>query len=159
MAQLVKNPPAMWKIWVWSLGWKYPLEEGNLVFWPGEFHGLYSPRSGKESDTTEWLSPHNIYNIYSPVQKFSDSSVFYWCMWFKNFQSSVLSESSFVIPYSNNPLYCPPLDQILSIKVYRRPTNICISFFIILTSCFLFSVFCFTFYLLFCGFLSLLLAT
>ena len=31
------------------------------VFWPGEFHGLYSPRGHKESDTTEWLSlsyPH-----------------------------------------------------------------------------------------------------
>ena len=26
------------------------------VFWPGEFHGLYSPWSCKESDTTEWLS-------------------------------------------------------------------------------------------------------
>ena len=26
------------------------------VFWPGEFHGLYSPWSRKESDTTEWLS-------------------------------------------------------------------------------------------------------
>jgi len=26
----------------------YPLQ-----FWPGEFHGLYSPLGGKESDTTE----------------------------------------------------------------------------------------------------------
>ena len=26
------------------------------VFWPGEFHGLYSPRGRKESDTTERLS-------------------------------------------------------------------------------------------------------
>ena len=25
------------------------------VFWPGESHGLYSPRVGKESDTTEQL--------------------------------------------------------------------------------------------------------
>ena len=33
--------------------------EGNLptpVFWPGEFHGLYSPWGHKELDTTEWLS-------------------------------------------------------------------------------------------------------
>ena len=28
------------------------------VFWPGEFHGLYSPWGCKESDTTEWLSLH-----------------------------------------------------------------------------------------------------
>ena len=26
------------------------------VFWPGEFHGLYSPWGHKKSDTTEWLS-------------------------------------------------------------------------------------------------------
>ena len=28
------------------------------VFWPGEFHGLYSPWGLKESDTTEQLSLH-----------------------------------------------------------------------------------------------------
>ena len=28
MAQLLKNPPAMWEIWVRSLGWEDPLEKG-----------------------------------------------------------------------------------------------------------------------------------
>ena len=28
VAQLVENPPAMWEIWVLSLGWGDPLEEG-----------------------------------------------------------------------------------------------------------------------------------
>ena len=28
----------------------------TLVFWPGEFHGLYSPWGHKKSDTTERLS-------------------------------------------------------------------------------------------------------
>ena len=28
MAQMVKNPPAMWEPWVGSLGWEDPLEEG-----------------------------------------------------------------------------------------------------------------------------------
>ena len=28
VAQMVKNPPAVWEIWVWSLGWENPLEEG-----------------------------------------------------------------------------------------------------------------------------------
>ena len=28
MAQLVKNPPAMWETWVRSLGWEGPLEKG-----------------------------------------------------------------------------------------------------------------------------------
>ena len=27
VAQMVKNPPAMWENWVWSLGWKDPIEK------------------------------------------------------------------------------------------------------------------------------------
>ena len=59
MAQLVMNPPAMQKTWVWSLGWEDHLGKERLptpVFWPGEFHWLYSPWECKESDTTERLS-------------------------------------------------------------------------------------------------------
>ena len=54
VAQL-KNPPEMQETWVRSLGWEDPLEKGKStpVFWPGEFHGLYSPWGRKESDTTE----------------------------------------------------------------------------------------------------------
>ena len=40
---------------------KIPLEKGTAttpVFWPGEFHGLYSPWGHKESDMTEQLSLH-----------------------------------------------------------------------------------------------------
>ena len=29
MAQMVKNPPAMWEMWVRSLGWEDPLEKGK----------------------------------------------------------------------------------------------------------------------------------
>ena len=59
VTQLVKNLPAMWETWVWSLGWEDPWGREWLptpVFWPGEFHGLYSPQGHKESDTTEQLS-------------------------------------------------------------------------------------------------------
>ena len=59
MAQLVKNLPAKQETWVWSLGWEDPLEKERLripVFWPGEFHGLYSLWGHKESDMTERLS-------------------------------------------------------------------------------------------------------
>ena len=59
VAQLVKNPPAMGKIWVWSLGWGDPWRRERLstpVFWPREFQGLTSPWGHKESDTAEWLS-------------------------------------------------------------------------------------------------------
>ena len=31
VAQLVKNPPAMWETWVPSLGWEDPLEKGTLL--------------------------------------------------------------------------------------------------------------------------------
>ena len=43
VAQLVKNPPAMWEIWVWSLVGKIPWRRESLptpLFWPGGFHGL-----------------------------------------------------------------------------------------------------------------------
>ena len=56
MAQLVKNPPAMWESWVWSLGGEDPLDKGkatqsSILAW--EFHALYSPW-GREEST--WLS-------------------------------------------------------------------------------------------------------
>ena len=59
VAQLVKNLPAMQKTWVQSLVGKIPWRRESLptpVFWPREFHGLYSPWGHKESDTTEQLS-------------------------------------------------------------------------------------------------------
>ena len=31
VAQLVKNPPAMWGSWVQSLGWEDPLEKGTAT--------------------------------------------------------------------------------------------------------------------------------
>ena len=54
MAQLVKNLPVIWGTWVGKIPWR---REQLLtpVFWPGEFHGLYSPWGHKESDMTERL--------------------------------------------------------------------------------------------------------
>ena len=58
-AQLVKNPPAMRKPgfdpWVGKIPWRRE-RLPTPVFWPGEFHGLYSPWGRKESDMTERLS-------------------------------------------------------------------------------------------------------
>ena len=64
VAQLVKNLPAMQETWIQSLDWEDLLEKGRErlptpVLWPGEFHGLYSPRGSKELDTTEQLSLYN----------------------------------------------------------------------------------------------------
>ena len=43
VAQLVKNPPAMWEIWVQSLGWEDPLEEGMAT----QYSGLENPHGQK----------------------------------------------------------------------------------------------------------------
>ena len=59
----MKNLPAMQENWVQSLGWKIPWRREwlpTLVFWPGEFHGLYSPWALKELDTTERFSLHTL---------------------------------------------------------------------------------------------------
>ena len=56
VAQLVKNLTAMQGTWVRSLGWEDPLERERLstpVYWPGEFHRLYSPWGHK---SWTWLS-------------------------------------------------------------------------------------------------------
>ena len=59
VAQLVKNPPAMWETgfspWVGKILWRRE-RLPTPVFWPGEIHGLYSLWGHKELDTTERLS-------------------------------------------------------------------------------------------------------
>ena len=54
VAQTVKNPPAMQETWVWSLGWKDPLEKGMATHssilawripWTGEPDGLVGLQS------------------------------------------------------------------------------------------------------------------
>ena len=42
VSQLVKNSAAMQETWVGKIPWRRE-ELPTLVFWPGEFHGLYSP--------------------------------------------------------------------------------------------------------------------
>ena len=49
----------MQETWVQFLGWEGPLEKGTATYssiLACEFHGLYSPWSRKELDTTEQLS-------------------------------------------------------------------------------------------------------
>ena len=62
VAQLVKNLPAMrvwckpgFDAWVGKIPWRRE-RLPTAVFWPGDFHGLYSPWGPKESDTPERLS-------------------------------------------------------------------------------------------------------
>ena len=63
VTQKVRNLPAMWETWVWSLGWEDSLEKGmathySILFWriQGQRNLTgYSPWGHKELDTTEWL--------------------------------------------------------------------------------------------------------
>ena len=58
VAQLVKNQPAKWEnqpgfdIWVGKIPWRRD-RLPTPVFWPGEFHGLFSPWGSKELDMTK----------------------------------------------------------------------------------------------------------
>ena len=67
LAQLVKNPPAMWETWVRSLGWKIPWRrkwQPTPVFLPGESpwteeSGELQSTGSQELDTTERLNHHH----------------------------------------------------------------------------------------------------
>ena len=50
--QLGQNVPAMWETWVRKITWRRE-QLPTPVFWPGEFHELFSPWGYKESDMTE----------------------------------------------------------------------------------------------------------
>ena len=50
--------------WVGKVPWRRE-RLATPVFWPGEFHGLYSPWGRKESDTTERLTFTNLFSISS----------------------------------------------------------------------------------------------
>ena len=62
LAQVVKNLPAMWETWVWSLGWEDPLEKGmathsSILDWRIPWtlvHGVAKSRT--------WLSDFHLLN-------------------------------------------------------------------------------------------------
>ena len=80
IAQLVKNPPAMQETWVCSLGWEIPWRRESLptlVFWPGEFHGLYCPwftklRTRLSNFHFQLFRPNNL--LPSPNSKYFSQS-------------------------------------------------------------------------------------
>ena len=48
VAQMVKNPPAVWETWVQSLGWEDPLEKGMVT----------------HSSILAWRIPWDIYEFF-----------------------------------------------------------------------------------------------
>ena len=68
VAQLAKNPPAMWETWVQSLVWEDPLEEGMAAHpsilawripWTEEPGGLQS--MGSQSVGHDWATKHTLF--------------------------------------------------------------------------------------------------
>ena len=67
VGQLVKNPPAMWETWVWSLGWEDPLEKGmathsSILAWriPWNVPSMGSQRVGHDWATSTILPTSNL---------------------------------------------------------------------------------------------------
>ena len=50
IAQLVKNPPAVWETWVQSLGWENPLEKGKAT------HSQYSGLENSKDCIVHWVA-------------------------------------------------------------------------------------------------------
>ena len=79
--QLVKNPPIMQETWVRSLGReeKISWRRERLptpVFWPREFHGLFSPWGRKESDMTERLLSDFHFHFHRGIQEYATLSLY-----------------------------------------------------------------------------------
>ena len=117
VAQTVKNLPAMWETWVWSMGWEDPPWRRKWlptpVFLPGEFHGQrclagYSLWGRKELDTTEWLTlllkdvrflhTQKLPNILSSNKIFINSYMDHLC----GFEYTVLLRYQFSVYWSTD---------------------------------------------------------
>ena len=80
VAHTVKNLPAMWEIWVWSLGWEDPLKEGmathsSTLAWripwtevPGRLQSLALQRVGHD-----WAIKHTSVHWVT-------GWILYWCL-------------------------------------------------------------------------------
>ena len=73
VAQLVKNPPAMWETWVWSLGWEEPLEMGKATH--SSIMAWRIPWTEQLSFLIHFM---NIYNIFIYILV-DESLISSWC--------------------------------------------------------------------------------
>ena len=91
VAQLVKNPPAMWETWVRSLGWKDPLEMGvsthsSILAWripwveePGRLQSMGSQRVRHDRVTLKNKQKNLQFNLVL-IQGSSNSFVLFPCI-------------------------------------------------------------------------------
>ena len=112
VAQLVKNPPAMWETWVRSLGWEDPLEKGeathsSTLAWRIPWttvHGV--------SKSHTWLSDFHFNGMACRVARQTDFLVEFWkcSINFTKAKTVVCWYKSFIIfHYSQASPGCPDL--------------------------------------------------
>ena len=94
VAQLVKNPPTMRETWVGKIRWRRD-RLPTPVFWPREFHGLYTIHGVTKSQTR--LSDFHFH--FLEIQSPQNLSVKLWCLpgfslCLPSWRALVLDESS-----------------------------------------------------------------
>ena len=67
VAQLVKNPPATWEIWVWSLGWEDALEKGKTIH--SSILACRIPWTTVHGLTESWTQLSNFYFHFHAVSE------------------------------------------------------------------------------------------
>ena len=108
VAQMVKNPPAMWETWAWSLGWEDPLGKGTATCF-----SILSSVQFIRSVMSDSLQPHGLQHARLPCPTtpgpYSNScQLSRWCH---------PTISSSVVPFSS----CL---QSFSIKVFSSESSI-----------------------------------
>ena len=104
VAHMVKNLPAVWETWVWSLGREDPLEKGMTTHcdflawripwtefsWWATVHGDH-----KELDTTEWQTVSSKYSLSISSSYFFP--VIFLSLWWFPFQTWAYPLRSYVL--------------------------------------------------------------
>ena len=78
------------------------------VFWPGEFHGLYSPWGHKESDTTVWLSLSLIHCAFFIINHSGNRTGLRQRLWYEKRCARVLNLLQSCLTLCK-PVDCSPL--------------------------------------------------
>ena len=119
VAQLVKNLPAMWETWVWSLGWDDPLKKemdthSSILSWrilrteeSGGLESIRSQRVGHDRVTNTFTWTFFRIGMKINILQFCGHCWVFQICW--NIQYNSLIASSFRIRNSSARIPSPPL--------------------------------------------------
>ena len=109
MAQLVKNPPAMWETWVQSLGWEDPLEKGKATHF--RFAKIWTQLSDFHSHV-HWVD--DAIQLYHPLSPSSPALDFSQIMRsFAEIRTIILMKICFSIRYNIFMYYLTNFNSLL----------------------------------------------